>query len=413
MSPTTNRYELIYRLFSCSAVALALALVMAIWHLGNNSMIACGFMGAFFIHVGTRPARRDVAIAILSGSGFGLCYFVLGVPFGGDFVKAFTGLGAFLGLGSLVTMSSNRILGRAPDQSAALRDAFLIPVFSLVAGIVMDQVGKWNPPTYDLFLYSFDRSLGFAPGSDVASLFKTIPILGAAAGITYAFLLLFPPFYHAWTIHRRTSTGINLMHAFAIGGVCGAILYQVCPAIGPLYCFGRGLFPFHMPEPADLNVALYPGTGIHNAMPSMHMTWALLVWWSAWELTPLARWIASVFVALTFLSTLGSGEHYLVDLIVAVPLALTIESICAWKLDRRGALRGLLTGFGFTIGWLALLRTSAGAHLPVFAAWTLTLATIAVTAGVQFGLRRRLRRSARAGAPPQLETVEQTSPVAA
>ncbi len=70
-------------------------------------------------------------------------------------------------------------------------------------------------------------------------------------------------------------------------------------------------------------------------MPSLQMMWALLVLWGAWELTPLARLIASSFAALTLFATLGFGEHYLADLIVGVPLALATEGICCLERNRK------------------------------------------------------------------------------
>jgi len=133
------------------------------------------------------------------------------------------------------------------------------------------------------------------------------------------------------------------------------------------------------------------GAGARNAMPSMHMTWALLVWWSAWELTPLARFIASCFAALTFLATLGFGEHYLVDLIVAVPFALLIESICAFRRDRKTALGAGAVALALTLSWLLLIRTPLVAQLPIGACWTMVAGTIAITVPIQFALRRRLR----------------------
>jgi hypothetical protein len=183
-------------------------------------------------------------------------------------IQAGTGIGAFLGLGSLAVMACGIIWSQQQSQVRAFRDALVIPVFSLVAGIIMDQVGRWMPPTYDLYLYAFDSSLGISLGAGIAKLFRTTPWLDAASSITYARLLTFPPLYHAWKLHRGANDGINLMHAFAIGGCCGAVLYQLCPAIGPLYCFGKDNFPFHLPSLGTFHAALFPGTGVHNAMPS-------------------------------------------------------------------------------------------------------------------------------------------------
>ena len=146
-----------------------------------------------------------------------------------------------------------------------------------------------------------------------------------------------------------------------------------------------------LPSPAETSLGMYYGAGARNAMPPMHMTWALLVWWSAWELRPLARVIASGFAMPTFLATLGYGEHYLVDLIVAVPFALLIEAICALPRERKAALGAGVVGLGLMLGWLFMLRTTAVAHVPAWASWAMVVGTIATTVPIQFALRRRLR----------------------
>lgn len=386
-----SRHDLLYKCCACSAAVLALILVMAIWHLGENSMIACGFTGAFFIHVGARPARRSLYAAIAAGAGFAICYVLCGAHFGGNAIKAVTGVGAFLGLGSLAVMSCETIWGSSQALLAPLRDALVIPVFSLVAGIVMGLLQRSAKPTYDMYLYAFDCSLGIFPGRVIALLFRAAPWLGSAAATIYALLLTFPPLYYAWGLHRGIKTRINLLHSFAIGGICGAVGYQICPGVGPLYWL-HSRFPDHLPALNQIDLKLYEGAPPFNAMPSMHMTWALLVWWAAWELTPLARVVASGFVALTILSTIGSGEHYLVDLVVAVPFALAIEGVCACMRGARLEARlPLVAGFGLAGAWIAFLRSSYVAALPPAVGWSAIVATLAVSAWVQMRFRAQLR----------------------
>jgi membrane-associated phospholipid phosphatase len=51
----------------------------------------------------------------------------------------------------------------------------------------------------------------------------------------------------------------------------------------------------------------------------LHITWAILLWRAAkpgWK-----SWAMALFVLLTAISTLTTGEHYLIDLIVALPYA--------------------------------------------------------------------------------------------
>lgn len=383
-----QHYELLFKLCTSAAVLLVLLVVMGIWHLGSNSMIACGFAGAFFFQVSSRPSRKHLLAAVGAGAGYGAAYALLGTSFGGSAVQVATGIGAFLGLGSLTVMSLAMVWTEARTYLAPLRRALVLPVFSLIAGVSMNAVTKAQPPAYDFYLYAFDSGLGITPGALVARLFDALPWLGVSASVTYALLLLFPTFYDAWGLRRGVRS--SLMTAFVVGGVCGFIFYQICPGLGPAYVFGSR-FPWHLPAPPKFDLVMYRGAGARNAMPSMHMTWALLVWWSAWELTPLARFIASGFAALTFLATLGFGEHYLVDLVVAVPFALLIEAICAFGRERKTALGVGAVGLALTLSWLLLLRTPLVAQLPMGACWTMVVGTIAITVPLQFALRRRLR----------------------
>ncbi len=387
-----HHYDLLYKLCTSAAVILVLLVVMGIWHLGSNSMIACGFAGAFFFQVGSRPRAKHLLWAFAAGAGYGAAYALLGTSFGGSPVQVATGFGAFLGLGSLTVMSLAMVWTGSRAYLAPLRRALVLPVFSLIAGVSMDAVTKSQPPAYDFYLYAFDSGLGISPGASVAKLFDALPWLGIAASATYALLLLFPTLYDAWGFRRGMRS--SLMTAFAVGGVCGFIFYQICPGLGPAYVFGSR-FPAHLPAAGEFQLALNRGAGARNAMPSMHMTWALLVWWSAWELTPLARFIATGFAALTFLSTLGFGEHHLVDLIVAVPFALLIEALCALKNQRNAALGAGAVGLALTLSWLLILRTAAVAHLPVWACWAMVVGTITITVPIQFALHRRLRMTGR------------------
>ena len=86
------------------------------------------------------------------------------------------------------------------------------------------------------------------------------------------------------------------------------------------------------------------------------------------------------FVVFTIFATLGSGEHYFADLIVAFPFALLIESLCAsslsWKDESR--VRGIALGLLATFLWFVLLRFEnrlfwTSALVP----WSLAVATVA------------------------------------
>ncbi len=60
-----------------------------------------------------------------------------------------------------------------------------------------------------------------------------------------------------------------------------------------------------------------------NCMPSMHLTWALLIALNARSLRlRIGLW---VYVILVAAATLALREHYLVDLIAAVPFTVAVQ----------------------------------------------------------------------------------------
>ena len=58
------------------------------------------------------------------------------------------------------------------------------------------------------------------------------------------------------------------------------------------------------------------------------------------------------------MATLGTGEHYFIDLVVAFPFATMIQYLCSfslsWKEEQR--LRACFYGLLTTLGWLVMLR---------------------------------------------------------
>jgi hypothetical protein len=261
----------------------------------------------------------------------------------------------------------------SPTNAGALRDALILPVFSLVAGLCMGLTEGLPHSSYDYLLYAFESGLGIAPNREAARLFRAQPWIGTAASTIYATLLIFPPLYHAWALRQGRKTRMNMMYAFVAAGVVGYVLYHICPAIGPLYAF-RSSFPDGPAAAVPLHSFI--SASVANAMPSMHMTWALLVWWAAWEIGPAAVGVASGFVTLTALATLGFGEHYLIDLFVAVPLVMAVEGICT----RKHSLT--IAGLALAFAWTALLRFGILLSLPAAVNWALIVVTVLATVAV-------------------------------
>jgi hypothetical protein len=133
--------------------------------------------------------------------------------------------------------------------------------------------------------------------------------------IWIAFLAVF-----AACLWRRPAAELgDLVKTFLANTVLAVPVYLAIPVCGPAFAFAR--FPA---LPAG-NVGAVPIllAAPPNGIPSVHFSTALLVCWFArhWA----AGRIASLaFLALTLTATLGTGQHYLVDLLLAIPYACAI-----------------------------------------------------------------------------------------
>ena len=88
-------------------------------------------------------------------------------------------------------------------------------------------------------------------------------------------------------------------------------------------------------------------------------------WWYSRGLSVYERGIAMLFVLFTVVATMGTGEHYFIDLVVAFPFVLFLQAICAtalkWNDSRR--LAPFAFGLATLLVWLWALRYIASVVL--------------------------------------------------
>jgi len=191
----------------------------------------------------------------------------------------------------------------------------------------------------------------------------------------------------------------SVMAAFAVAAAGGFLAYNFYPAVGPVHVFGPR-FPY-LPPPAGMPpfglVAVGPEA--RNAMPSVHIAMALLILWNSRPWPGVYRALAGALLAITVLATLGFGEHYLVDVFVAVPFALLAQGLASTGVPWRNVTRRACVAAGAisVLAWLTYLRLPS----PPFEgrgglAWTLLSATAAASVLLE---SRLCRVVACAGAP--------------
>jgi hypothetical protein len=200
------------------------------------------------------------------------------------------------------------------------------------------------PLKYDYVLQALDQALGLT-AFQIARLFTDWQ--RASLFAIYELLTAFMIAWYGLHLGIRRGEPRKLLYAYLIVFSVGGCLYGIVPAMGPRYAFGT-LFPMGHPSVAALPAQL---DGNPNAMPSLHVATALLlVLFSGRN-----RWLLSIallFLAGTVAATLAF-EHYVVDLVVAVPFACFVVELAHGKAIP--AVKYLVV----VITWLGLIRLAS------------------------------------------------------
>ena len=344
-------------LLSAGVLAFLLGLMLH-FHVASYIYLAFTLTGSLAIYLWSRPTRGGMACTLVAGLIFNAVY---DISEGGWNLIA---LPAFIGLGSLAILNLTAIwcgAAAAPARLDTLVAAVMLPLFQVLGGFCLAVTTVTNPTTYDRFLYAFDERLKISPGFLAGQLLDHSKILwhisyACYEGIPLAMALAFA-IERSAPARRRFSA----MWAFIVAAAGGFLLYNLYPAAGPVHIFGAR-FPYSPPpalSPPYRLVAV--DAAPRNAMPSVHLTLALLIFWASrsWPrcFGLRARWLTGALLGITVLATLGFGEHYLVDLFVALPFALVARSVAAPGVPWRGLRSACVAGGTATVlGWIMYLR---------------------------------------------------------
>lgn len=152
------------------------------------------------------------------------------------------------------------------------------------------------------------------------------------------------PRFYAWVLaHHWCLRGLYLSYYWALPFGLSAVMAFADDALAMLKrCILAVILavPFLLLFPAVGPVWVGTPTAPHNCLPSLHFTWALLAWYYSprW-----LRWPSALLVILTGFATIGLGEHYLIDLIAAVPFTVAVVAIpLRFKLPTFGGAHELL-----------------------------------------------------------------------
>src|SRR5262249_50074215 len=142
---------------------------------------------------------------------------------------------------------------------------------------------------------------------------------GLVIGTVYTSLTFMMTLVVLWKIRLADRSWTQALAAFVFAGVLGTALYHLFPVAGPRFAFPDGI-----PDPHSVSsaAAFLDQDVVRNGMPSLHTGWAFLIMMNAAGLPKWFRVATVAYLPGMLLATLATGQHYLVDLIVALPFAV-------------------------------------------------------------------------------------------
>jgi len=371
----------------------------------TSAFFSLALASSFIILLVLRRSWADLLLAIAGGALIALLDLLILV-----FPYRFMGWFSFLGLSSFAVLGLRILWARGPDRKVlicAFLPALLFVGSEYMASTLLDITERLHPKVFDLYLYSFDCSLRVQISFALGKLLAAWPWLRFASLLFYLALPLPLALVFAAKLRQGIGRAMPVMLAFLITGPVGVLFYNMLPACGPIHLFGPA-FPWHPPAIADVMRLKLETVRIphdpRNAIPSLHMAWVLLVWWSSRKLQLWIRGIAFAFLAFTAVATMGIGEHYFVDVVVAYPFALMVVAICSYTLpfDNRHRRMALLWGTFATLSWFTLLTFATPFFwITPLLPWFSVIVTIAVTVLLQ--QRLQIALEAEVTASPRLQ----------
>jgi hypothetical protein len=198
--------------------------------------------------------------------------------------------------------------------------------FWLVAVYYMGFVDRAFPFKYDTILEGLDARWLF-DAAVCRRLIESSPGLREATDATYLGLKNVVIFWYGWhaaTDSRPKRFLLSLLLAYAVG----PLFYMLVPAYGPHILTGK----------------------LPNCMPSLHMATALLMvaYRPKGGLIP-----ALVFTIATAFVTLATGQHYVIDLVAALPFFGFVWAVMERRWIVAGCMLATVTCFVMAIHLLA------------------------------------------------------------
>ena len=217
-----------------------------------------------------------------------------------------------------------RWLNRPADR---VRTEWLL--VAVMLSIPLEAITRWitialataRSTRYDLYIDRIDALAG-SPAFALGRIVAAHPLFQDVLSFTYDNLplMLVAVFAtHLWLASLDEAQFVLV--AFATNLAAAVPIYLLIPVSGPAFAFPSFPAAHLAAAPHAIHLAAVP-----NGIPSVHTSTALLVLWFLWR-WPLGRLVGVAYLGLTICGTLGSGQHYVFDLLCALPYTMAVLRI--------------------------------------------------------------------------------------
>ena len=320
------------------------------------------------------PARQRLAL-LAAGVGLAALYQVaIGRPQWWLYLYVFL---AGAGLVAAGFFAREALRGGERRHAAYLLASVVVfAAFGIVTKTYLIHSSVQAAPALDWSALRLDAAaFGFSPSAWAVQAVAQGAVLRIALAIAYELLPLAMIVVLALEVRDPRRLPFGLFRGLFACGFAAALLYAITPVTGPVYALGAA-FPNALAPLLERAPALL-GTpegmfAPRNAFPSFHLIWALVALLLAWRFGWPARAGFGLYALLIAAATMALGEHYLIDLVAALPVLAVIAALCIERVSWRSPVRrqALAGGVIVYLVWVALLRPT-WAH--AVSAWPLIL----------------------------------------
>ena len=256
------------------------------------------------------------------------------------------------GIASLIRwlFSNNFLLSlfnrtQSTEEKIFNRYYFLLLVITMSLGVATNAALNLSmlilPKVIDTDLYRIDLAYNNFAGWWYSTFESSMqPLWQTIIRVVYALLSMMLFLSISIVLRERRGIQLNTLRLLTTPFILAFLFYCLTPVAGPIYTFGV-MYPHDMEwlNTAEMGTAFVSPT-LRNGMPSMHFTGAMLIVLVTACLTKkIFFYLANAFAAITFIATLALGEHYFVDLVVAMPLCVALGTALinppGWQFWRR------------------------------------------------------------------------------